>query len=195
MQLDKEYWDEQYRQGRTGWDIGYVSTPIKEYIDQLKDKEMRILVPGAGNAWEVEYLFKNGFRNVYLLDFSENAVAQFKQRLPDFPEENILIEDFFHHQGSYDLILEQTFFTSFLPDQRKEYCRKMHELLKSEGKLVGLLFNHEFEYQGPPFSATPETYKKIFTPYFELKIFETANNSIKPRKGRELFVIMKKREV
>jgi len=41
------YWTERYDEDRTGWDIGYPSTPIKSYIDQLDDKALKILIPGA----------------------------------------------------------------------------------------------------------------------------------------------------
>ena len=43
------YWEERYQKQDTGWDIGTISTPLKEYIDQLTDKKCRILLPGAGN--------------------------------------------------------------------------------------------------------------------------------------------------
>lgn len=42
----ENYWTERYGKGETGWDIGHVSTPIKEYVDQLEDKELKILIPG-----------------------------------------------------------------------------------------------------------------------------------------------------
>jgi thiopurine S-methyltransferase len=78
MELDQHFWEQQYLNKRTAWDIGYPSPPIIEYVDQLKDKTLKILIPGAGNAWEVEYLWKKGFVNVYLLDFSKTAIQQFK---------------------------------------------------------------------------------------------------------------------
>ena len=56
VNLDAEYWEERYRAGTTGWDIGSPSTPLKEYIDQLQDPSKKILIPGAGNAYEAEYL-------------------------------------------------------------------------------------------------------------------------------------------
>ena len=65
--LDKNYWDNKYVNNETGWDIGYVSTPIKEYINQLQNKDVDILIPGAGNGYEVEYLVNNGFKNVILI--------------------------------------------------------------------------------------------------------------------------------
>ena len=41
--FDKSYWEEKYKKNKTGWDIGYISTPIKTYIDQLKNKNVSIL--------------------------------------------------------------------------------------------------------------------------------------------------------
>ena len=63
MSLDSNAWNQRYISNNTGWDIGYVSTPIKEYIDQITNKNIKILIPGCGNAHEAEYLFKNGFKN------------------------------------------------------------------------------------------------------------------------------------
>ena len=48
---EQKYWSNRYEEDRTGWDIGYPSTPLKEYIDQLTDKTISILIPGAGNAY------------------------------------------------------------------------------------------------------------------------------------------------
>jgi thiopurine S-methyltransferase len=59
--LPAKFWDELYNTGQTGWDIGYVSTPLKAYFDQLSNQSLEILIPGAGNAYEAEYLYKNGF--------------------------------------------------------------------------------------------------------------------------------------
>ena len=75
--LDKSYWNQRYLASETGWDIGPVSDPIKEFADQLIDKDLKILIPGAGNAWEAEYLYKIGFSNVHVVDISEKAIEQF----------------------------------------------------------------------------------------------------------------------
>ena len=187
-----EYWDAHYLDRKPGWDMGSVSPPIREYIDQLQDKKLKILVPGAGRGWEVKYLFEQGFENTFLLDFSEKAIGQFRLLCPNFADSNIIHEDFFSHYGQYDLIIEQTFFSSLLPDQRTNYVQKMHELLKSGGKLCGLLFNHKFENSAPPFGDTEDVYEKLFFKYFQFTHFETAYNSIKPRAGREIFLLLKK---
>jgi len=193
MSLNSKYWNQQYKNKKTGWDMGYPSPPLVSYIDQLKNKNIRVLVPGAGDAWEVEYLWENGFHQTYFLDYSIQAIQRFQNRFPEFPNQQIIEEDFFKHRGKYDLILEQTFFTSLLPDQRANYVQKMYELLEEGGKLVGVVFNHEFQLDSPPFGAKPKDYEKLLSPYFYLKVFETAYNSIKPRKGREHFLIAERK--
>jgi len=184
----KSYWDTQYTEYSTGWDIGHISTPIKDYIDQLPKKSIKILVPGAGNAYEAEYLYLNGFKNVFVLDISSVAISSFKQRFPDFPDRQLLNQNFFIHNDTYDLIIEQTFFCAINPADRYKYVKKAHSLLKDNGKLVGLLFNHEFEKEGPPFGGSPNEYEGLFSPYFTLKTFNVSYNSIKPRDKREHFI-------
>jgi len=193
MSLSKQYWDSLYNEQSTGWDIGYVSTPLKEYFDQLKNKNIRILIPGAGRAWEAEYLYKLGFKNTFVLDFSQQAILEFKTRCPWFPEKQIIFEDFFEHNKQYDLFVEQTFFSSLLPKQRQAYVKQSYQILKDGGSYVGILFNHEFNFTGPPFGGSPNEYRKLFEAHFDFNIFETANNSIAPRKGREIFTLLRKK--
>ena len=195
MELTKDFWNNRYKNKNTGWDIGYVSTPIKNYIDQLENKEIRILIPGCGNAYEAEYLHLKGFSNVFLLDIAPMALQQFSERVPNFPKKHLIQENFFEHQGSYNLILEQTFFCAINSKLRDNYVHKMHKLLISKGKLVGLLFAEEFENDHPPFGGTKEEYKKRFSPLFEIQKIELANNSIKAREGRELFINMTKKSL
>lgn len=184
----KLYWDLQYKESKSGWDIGYVSPPLKEYIDQISSKELKVLIPGAGNAYEAEYMHLQGFKNVYVLDISKEAINNFIGRFPDFPKGHIICGDFFEHDDKYDLILEQTFFCAIDPIDRKRYSEKVYSLLKENGKLAGLLFNHVFEYEGPPYGGTEKEYRTYFDDKFEYRVFETAYNSIKPRAGRELFI-------
>lgn len=189
--LSKEFWDNRYRTNETGWDIGYISTPLKHYIDQLEDKSTRILIPGGGNAYEAEYLWQQGYKNTFLLDIAPLPLENFRKRVPFFPKEQLLCEDFFQHKGEYNLILEQTFFCAIDPTLRKSYAKQMHELLKPGGKLVGLLFDdNKLNNDKPPFGGTKEEYIGYFEPYFQLKVFETAYNSITPRMARELFIML-----
>ena len=128
-------WEKRYQEGNTGWDLGGISTPLKDYFDQLKNKEFKILIPGAGNAYEAAYLHENGFKNVFVLDLAPSPLKKFQEKYPDFPNENLIQANFFDHQDKYDLIIEQTFFCAIDPKHRQEYAKKSHSLLKENGKL------------------------------------------------------------
>lgn len=185
-------WEERYREENTGWDVGYPSDPLKEYFDQLQDKNLRILIPGCGNAHEAAYLYESGFQNIFLLDVAATPLRQFAKKHPNFPKKHLIQENFFEHQGEYDLIVEQTFFCAIPTNQRTAYAKKTAELLKANGKLVGLLFNIPLHEDHPPFGGNKTEYLDYFQPYFEIKTFEAAYNSIPPRAGNELFINLKK---
>jgi len=187
-------WDARYQTGNTGWDIGYASTPLKEYIDQLSDKNLKILIPGSGNSYEAEYLFKKGFSNVFVADISRYPLQNFHKRFPRFPKNQLLHTNFYEIDQQFDLILEQTFFCAQPPSFRKAYVDKMYQLLPIDGKLVGVLFDFPLDPEsGPPYGGNLEEYKKLFSAKFEIDILERAYNSIKPRQGNELFFKVMKR--
>lgn len=187
--LSSEYWNERYKSSATGWDLGQISPPIKDYVDQLKDKSIKILIPGCGNAHEAEYLHKNGFTNVHLLDFASEPLKEFKNRISDFPESHLHQDDFFKHQAEYNLILEQTLFCAIDPGLRNDYVKTVKRLLAPNGKLVGVLFNCHFE-GGPPFGGSQEEYESQFSEEFNNIKMEACHNSISPRLGNELFVMV-----
>lgn len=185
--LSPQFWSQRYKDKQTGWDLGQISPPIKEYVDQLKDKNLKILIPGCGLGHEGEYLFKQGFKNVHLLDFSAEPLVDFKMRNPSFPETQLHVGDFFEHQGKYDLILEQTLFCAIDPSLRRKYAEKSAELLNTGGKLVGLLFNRQFE-GGPPFGGDKQEYQSYFGDFYSKVEMNECFNSIAPRSGSEVFI-------
>jgi SAM-dependent methyltransferase len=189
----EQYWNTRYQTKQTGWDIGHVATPLKEYFDQLTDKQASILIPGCGNAYEAAYLLQQGFTNITLVDISQILVDNLRETLKMYLDKGLRIEcqDFFEHQSQYDLIVEQTFFCALNPELRPAYVQKMNELLKPSGKLVGLLFDKRFE-GGPPFGGSKAEYEVLFAPYFNIKTMQLAYNSITPRAGAELFCIFQK---
>ncbi len=193
MKLNSNYWEERYSNQETGWDVGKITTPLKEYIDQIEDKSIKILIPGAGNSYEFEYLINNGFENVYVLDFAQSPLDNIKKRIPNCNTNQLIKSDFFEHIGNYDLIIEQTFFCALEPSLRKDYVQKMKSLLTPKGKIVGLLFQFPLTEVGPPFGGSKGEYISLFEYDFEIKTLETANNSIKPRQENELFFIFNKK--
>lgn len=189
--IDQAYWEQRWLNGSTGWDVGAPTPPLKEYIDQLTDKSIRMLIPGCGNAYEADYLLSKGFSSVTLLDIAKPAVEQLRARYAGDDRIRVLNEDFFRHQQSYDLILEQTFFCALDPALRKDYVEHMHRLLHPGGTLAGVLFGREFSDPGPPFGGNKEAYEKLFSPFFTIHTLAPCYNSIGPREGTEIFMIAK----
>mgnify|MGYP005752371595 CR=1 FL=1 len=194
QEFDAGYWQQRYTAHSTGWDTGSITPPLQNYFDQLNNKALRILIPGCGNAYEAEYLYRKGFENVFLVDIAPAPLQNFANRVPEFPKDHLLHQDFFELEGTYDLIVEQTFFCALDPALRPAYAKKMASMLAPGGKLMGLLFDTTFSNPGPPFGGTREEYKSYFAPYFNFLHFETAYNSIPPRQGSELFIELEKLE-
>ena len=198
--LNAQFWNDRYLTNDFGWDLGEISPPLKAYIDQIPDKSIRILIPGAGNSYEAEYLVNNGFTNVYVCDLAEEALKNLKKRSPLFKHNNLLHHDFFELNTSsinkmalrFDLILEQTFFCAIDPSLREQYATKMKDLLVPGGTLAGVLFDRDFE-AGPPFGGGLPEYQQLFARYFHIKTLETCYNSIVPRDNTEIFFILKNR--
>ncbi len=186
-ELNSAYWQKRYQEGQTGWDIGEVSTPLKAYIDKLNKPELKILIPGCGFGHEGAYLYQLGYRNMHLLDFSSIPINAVRRKMPELHNHHFHVEDFFEHQGKYDLIFEQTLFCAIHPSLRRAYAEKVFELLNEGGKLVGLLFNKQFE-GGPPFGGTTEEYRVLFSSLFSIVSITPCYNSIAPRLDNEVFI-------
>ena len=189
--LDQAYWDAQYRAKATGWDLGTVSPPIQELIDTIEDKNSAILIPGGGNSYEAEYLLQQGFTNITVIDIAPTLIEVLQQKFVDNPNINIILGDFFEHQGQYDWIIEQTFFCALPPTMRPKYVWKMHQLLAPKGKIAGLLFNREFE-EGPPFGGDKVEYINLFSGAFTILKMDVCTNSVVPRANSELFIELEK---
>jgi len=190
---EAKYWEERYINGNTGWDMHQVSPPLKSYFDQIHDKNLKILIPGCGHAYEAEYLVYQGFTNVHVLDIAIQPLKSLKNRTIDNADAlRIYQEDFFEFKGKYDLIVEQTFFCALQPHLRKSYAHKMRNLLKNNGHLVGLLFDFPLD-TGPPFGGNIHEYYTYFKSDFVFKHFQRAYNSYYKRFPKEIFINLVKK--
>ena len=192
-ELNADFWNHRWKSGLTGWDIGYASPPLVEYMSQYEDKSVSILIPGCGNSYEAENLLSKGFDDITLIDISEELTNRLRERFKKAPQIKVIYEDFFNHVGQYDLILEQTFFCAQILERREEYVRHIASLLKRGGRLVGVLFNVDFGKEGPPFGGDENEYRKLFSDLFDIRVMSPCYNSIPPRAGSELFVVMVKK--
>lgn len=190
--FNAHYWNKRYEQNEIGWDLGKISNPIKTYIDQLNNTNLKILIPGAGNSYEAEYLWNLGFQNIYIIDIASQPLINFKKRVSNFPDEQLILGNFFDLNSTFDLIVEQTFFCALDPKLRTTYVKKCDHLLHSNGKITGVLFNFPLTESGPPFGGSKDEYQTLFEQYFKVNTLETCYNSEPSRKNKELFFIFDK---
>lgn len=191
--LDHKYWQDRYENKRTGWDLGIVSRPIKDYIDQLENKKLKILIPGAGNSHEAQYLYDKGFTNIHILDIVKAPLKYAQHQLPHLPDSSFIHKNFFEHKGSYDLIIEQTFFCALEKRFRESYVKQTYQLLKNHGKLVGVLFNFQEARKEPPYGGSTEEYQSLFNPFYRIIKMDNCYNSSQSRIGKELFIKLEKK--
>lgn len=191
--LSADYWNQRYINNAAQWDLGTVSPPLKAYFDQLPNKDISILIPGAGNSYEAIYLMEQGFTNITVIDIAPAVIQPLQEKYKNQSAIRFIHTDFFDWQGKYDLIVEQTFFCALNPDLREKYVAKMANLLSANGKLVGLLFNRQFE-GGPPFGGEKSYYQHLFEIYFQIDCMDPCYNSVAPRSGTELFFIAQRKK-
>ena len=188
------YWEARYANGQTGWDLGSPSPAFMVCFSAIANKEISVLIPGCGNAHEAAWLMESGFSSVTVLDFAPRAIQSLRERFHAVEGKQLTIAqaDFFEWEGQYDLIFEQTFFCALHPDKRQAYVRQMHSLLRSNGRLVGLLFNRSFD-ESPPYGGTIDEYKALFEPYFNKLHLQPTLLSAQPRQGTELWMEWQKK--
>ena len=186
-ELSASYWDNRYKEELTGWDIGYHNPIHTDFIEKNYPKDAYILEPGAGSAYEVEYLWEKGYKNVYACDYALDVKEKFLKRVPNFPPEQYISGDFFALEKQFDVVLEQTFFCAIDPTLRAQYVEHMHSILKPYGKIYGVLFEME-KPEGPPFGGNTNEYNRLFTDKFEISKMKQSTESIPQRMGSELIV-------
>ncbi|HOY15549.1 MAG TPA: methyltransferase domain-containing protein [Saprospiraceae bacterium] len=186
--LDSTYWNSRYIEENTPWDIGYPSPALVSYLKSQVKPGCKILIPGAGKAYEATWLIETmDHFELTIVDLSIDLVDKLKVKFQNFANVEVICLDFFELEGKYDLILEQTFFCAIDPSLRNQYLAKMKSLLSPGGKLAGLLFNVEFEKAGPPFGGSSVEYVNAFNQYFSEYFIDYFPNSIPQRSGNEIF--------
>lgn len=181
-----EFWQNRYEEQKTGWDLGDASGPLKYWIDQIEDKNARILIPGCGNAHEAGYLLQKGFTDVHLIDIASAPIERLKFQFKNHSAIKIEQRDFFLLDKQYDVILEQTFFCALHPSLRLKYVEKISDLLADTGYLSGVLFNRNFENDGPPFGGSTEEYFSLFSNGLKVDKLEACHVSHEARLGTEV---------
>ena len=192
-----EFWEACYESEMDGWDIGG-PTPVFERL-ATKIPKGRICVIGCGRGYDAVTFAKAGFE-VTAIDFAKTAVLASRENArKEEVEMTVLREDFFdlpdelHDQ--FDYVLEYTCFCAISPERRFEYDRVIWQLLKPEGKLLGLFFplDKNVDEGGPPWGVNISELHALFSLHWNLESEEMPKESIEPRADREIMMIWKKK--
>ena len=192
------YWDEKYNSNNTGWDIKS-SNPV--FVDLLKENKLikpsKILITGSGKGYDAVAAAKENY-DVTAVDFSKKA-NELASNLADenSVKINFITEDIFdlmnNYKNYFDAVYEYTTFCAIKPARRKEYAKVMSEIIKPGGKLIALLFPVDGRPGGPPFNIDILEFYNFFSKYFIMEISTFKINSIKPRKGKEVLQVYRKK--
>jgi SAM-dependent methyltransferase len=132
----------------------------------------KAFVPGCGRGYAVAELCRRGY-DATGLDIAPTAVKAANDYLASGEESGIqgrpwrvVAEDFFQHEGTYDLIYDCTFLCALPPELRTSWASKCAELLKPKGELVTLIFPvADPPYEGgPPFCMSPQLVTDLLKP-------------------------------
>jgi SAM-dependent methyltransferase len=159
-----EFWDVRYAAGETPWDFHGVPAVLKTFLKASQPGS--VLIPGCGSGYEVRAFHEAGWK-VTAIDFSPVGVERARSELGALA--NCVVQgDFFTRDfGSqrFDVIYERTFLCALPPDLWSAYVKRMTELLRPSGKLVGIFLYGE-EHDPPPYPLTPEKARELFQEKF-----------------------------
>lgn len=191
-----EFWQSFYRAGETRWDLGG-PTPVFCRLAESGDYPPgKMIVPGAGRGYDARMFARHGF-TVTAVDFAPEAVRDMHLLAEEDAPVAILRADFFDlpqfFAGTFDYVLEYVMFCAIDPSRRAAYADAVARLLRPGGRFIGLVFPLSDHEGGPPFAVSSEELIGLLEDCgFSLEQREVPEDSIKPRKGREELVVMKK---
>ena len=191
------FWEENYRSGRTGWDLGMPTPVFQRLAESGKFPPGKMLVICAGRGYDARLFARLGF-NVTAVDFAEEAVKEMQTLVePDISME-VMQADLFDlpvfMSEEFDYILEYTCFCAIDPQRRADYIHSVSSLLKPGGIYIALAFPIGGRSGGPPFVVTPdELVEPLSERGFELILREVPEDSVPGREGIEELLILKKK--
>jgi SAM-dependent methyltransferase len=193
------FWEEYYRSGRTGWDLGRPTPVFTRLAESGAFTPGKMLVICAGRGYDARLFAEKGFE-VTAVDFAEDAIQEMLVMNDSETSMEIIQADLFalpaFMNEEFDYVLEYTCFCAIDPQRRAEYINSVTRLLKPGGIYIALAFPVGGRTGGPPFVVTPdELVGPLSELGFELLTREVPDDSAAGRQGIEELLILKKKEV
>ena len=191
------FWEENYRSGRTGWDLGMPTPVFQRLAESGKFPPGKMLVICAGRGYDARLFARLGFQ-VTAVDFAEEAVKEMQTLVDPNISMEVMQADLFDlpvfMNEEFDYILEYTCFCAIDPQRRADYIHSVSSLLKPGGIYIALAFPIGGRSGGPPFVVTPdELVEPLSERGFELISREVPEDSVPGREGIEELLILKKK--
>lgn len=186
-----DFWQSRYDEGVLPWDL---AGPSPHFVALAQNEPTlfrgKWLVPGAGRGHDAAFIASLG-ADVLAIDYASGAKSSAAKLYADL---NFIEADIFKLDASYhdqfDGVLEHTCFCAINPKYRRDYALMASQVLKPDGQLLGVFWEHG-DPDGPPFSTTQEEIRSVFEPYFkEIQIVPTLHNAAS-RSGQEYLVRMR----
>lgn len=178
-----EFWDVRYTKGETPWDFHGVPAALKEFLKT--SQAATVLIPGCGSGYEVRAFHDAGW-SVTAIDFSAVVVERARAELGTLAS-RVVQGDFFKHDFSsqlFDVIYERTFLCALPPDLWPAYVKRMAQLLRPGGKLVGIFFYGQ-QSDPPPYPLNDEKASALFGERFSLVKSVPVSDSLPIFQGSE----------
>jgi len=172
------FWEERYRAGETGWDLG---GPCPVFRDLLLGPDApekgRVAVPGCGRGHDVRLFRAHGYDAVGF-DFAVTPEGVPCERLDVFELGR-------RHPRAFRGIVEYTCYCAVDPARRREYAASLRAALAPGGWLLALVFPVGPGEGGPPFAVREEEIPAVLGEGLDLLRLATPANSAPGRQGRE----------
>jgi SAM-dependent methyltransferase len=160
-----DFWDIRFEAGRTPWDFHGVPAMLGDFL-KTNPPAGKVLIPGCGTGYEVRAFHEAGWK-VTAIDFSPQAVKQARIELGGLSR-FVILGDFFKHdlgEHRFDLIYERTFLCALPPHLWLAYVKRMAQLLRPGGRLVGLFVYGETS-NSPPYPLSQAEADELFAADF-----------------------------
>ncbi|MGL4576950.1 MAG: methyltransferase domain-containing protein [Burkholderiaceae bacterium] len=160
-----QFWDERFEKNFLPWDEGKSPQPLIDWLEATQPaRGARVLIPGAGSAYEVQTFHACGC-DVLAIDISAAAVAKAREVLGPLASKVMQADAFtFAPSQPFDLVYERAFLCALPADMHSQWSEAVHRWLAPGGLLAGFFYlrepaNPEAASKGPPFAVAPEALK------------------------------------
>ena len=178
----KAHWEKVFEtkaQNEVSWYQPNPKTSVAFFVDNAIAKEAKIIEVGGGDSFLVDELLQLGYKNITVLDISENAILRLKERLGEKGKEvTFIVSDILNFKTTekFDVWHDRARF-HFLtnPEEVALYVQKAKEFTSENA----LLFMGTFSDKGPLKCSgleikqySEERFENVFLGFEKVKCFK-----------------------